>query len=114
MYIIIWIILCFVIAWFGEDRRVGFWGAFFWSLLLSPLIGAIITFTSERKDDIVYKEQVLETAQKQERIIQQIKDSQSRPSKADEIKELKKLFDEGTLTQEEFDKGKKSILSRMG
>ena len=31
-------------------------------------------------------------------------------SKADKLRELKELFDEGILTQEEFDKEKKKIL----
>lgn len=44
--IIIWIVLCFVIASIGSKKNIGYWGTFFLSLLLSPLIGLIIALAS--------------------------------------------------------------------
>ena len=46
---IFWIILCIVIGFLGKDKKIGFAGAFFLSLLLSPLIGLIIVLASSSK-----------------------------------------------------------------
>jgi len=53
-FIIIWIILCFVVGSVGDKRKIGFGGAFLWSFFLSPLIGFIIAFNS---DKLIPKEQ---------------------------------------------------------
>ncbi len=37
-----WIVLCFLVAYYGSKRKIGGGWAFFWSLILSPLIGFII------------------------------------------------------------------------
>jgi membrane protein implicated in regulation of membrane protease activity len=42
MFWIAWFILAFVAGIFGWEKKIGFWGAFLLSLLLSPLIGFII------------------------------------------------------------------------
>ncbi len=47
--ILAWILLSFVVAIIGTDRKIGYWGTFFLSLLLSPIIGAIFALASERK-----------------------------------------------------------------
>jgi tetratricopeptide (TPR) repeat protein len=46
-----WIILSFVIAVLGEKRKIGAGPAFFVSLFLSPLIGFICVFASQRKPE---------------------------------------------------------------
>lgn len=107
-----WIALSFVVAWFGDDRRIGFGGALVLSLLLSPLIGAIIVLLSERKSDIAYREQVIDSTKRQEDVIRNMGNSQPKYSKADEIKKLKQLLDEGAITQDEFEKEKREILLR--
>jgi len=38
----IWMGLCLLIAAFGSKYRFGFWGYFFGSLILSPLIGLLL------------------------------------------------------------------------
>ena len=48
--IVTWIILSFVVGVIGASRKITFGGAFFLSILLSPLIGLIITLVSEKKD----------------------------------------------------------------
>lgn len=40
--VVIWIGLCFIVALVGKDKSIGYWGVFFLSLLLSPLIGLIV------------------------------------------------------------------------
>jgi len=47
--IIPWIIFCFVAGYIGDSRKIGFWPAFLWSLFLSPIIGLIIAFASDKK-----------------------------------------------------------------
>lgn len=44
---IIWIGLCFVVGKIGSNRKIGFGGAFIASLLLSPVIGLILTLVSK-------------------------------------------------------------------
>ena len=39
-------VLSLCVAWLGRDRKLGFWGYFFASLLLSPLIGARLVLVS--------------------------------------------------------------------
>ena len=58
-----WIIFSFIIGFIGKERKVGFAGAFFLSLLLSPLIGLIITLVSKDKGVEQYQKQVLDTQQ---------------------------------------------------
>ena len=47
--VIFWIIFCFVVGTVGKKRKIGFAGAFFLSLFLSPLIGLIIAYNSDKK-----------------------------------------------------------------
>lgn len=37
-----WFVVSFVIALFGRRYRFGFWGYLFGSLLLSPVVGALL------------------------------------------------------------------------
>jgi len=51
MVILLWIVFSIVIGIIGSNRKIGFAGAFFLSLLLSPVIGLIIALTSKDKND---------------------------------------------------------------
>jgi len=46
---VIYLLVCFFVALFGINRKFGFWGYFFGSLLLTPLIGAILIAASDIK-----------------------------------------------------------------
>lgn len=60
MYIIIlWVIFCFVAAFVGADRKIGFFGAFIVSLLLSPIIGIIIALASKNKQTDALEKKLL-------------------------------------------------------
>ncbi|BDC98876.1 hypothetical protein [Persicobacter psychrovividus] len=50
-----WIVLSIIVGMLATDRTVGFWGGFLLSLILSPLIGFIITILSSEKEDIQYQ-----------------------------------------------------------
>jgi len=38
-----------VVGWFGRNRKFGFWGYFFCSLALTPIVGVIILLASDAK-----------------------------------------------------------------
>ncbi len=42
---------CLLIGFLGRHRKLGFWGYFFASLLLTPLIGALFVLVSDPKRD---------------------------------------------------------------
>ncbi len=49
---IAWIILSLFVGVVGKDRSIGFGMAFLWSIILSPLIGLIITLFSEKENKV--------------------------------------------------------------
>ena len=44
---LLYIILCIVIAFIGSNRKFGFWGYFFCSLFLTPVIGAVALLAAD-------------------------------------------------------------------
>src|SRR5262245_31391831 len=44
---LLYIILCLLIGYFGKHKKFGFWGHFFCSLLLTPVIGALLVVASD-------------------------------------------------------------------
>lgn len=48
--IIIGIGLSVLVGKLGEKRKIGFWGSFIISIVLSPVIGLIATLFSKKKD----------------------------------------------------------------
>ena len=98
---IMYILLCFVVGIIGKDRNIGFPVAFFISLLLSPIIGLIITLSSSKMKDEEYKEKMLEIAE-----------NKAAPSSvADQLHKLNELRKEGVLTDEEFYEQKEKLLN---
>ena len=106
MWILGWIVFSIVAGFVGSGRKIGFGWAFFWSLLLSPLIGLIIAFASDKKSDV----ELRAVQEKQAEAIQVIKEN-SKKSVTDQIKQGKDLLDSGTITEEEFDNLKKKLLN---
>jgi peptidoglycan hydrolase CwlO-like protein len=47
--IILWIALSFLMALWGKSKNIGYWGAFFISVILSPIIGFIVVSMSRKK-----------------------------------------------------------------
>ncbi|MBW2185760.1 MAG: hypothetical protein JRG71_04920 [Deltaproteobacteria bacterium] len=47
--ILIVFIASFIVALLGRNRKFGFWGYFFSSLLLSPIIGLLLVIASAEK-----------------------------------------------------------------
>lgn len=49
--LILWALFSAIVGYFGSSRKTGFWGAFILSLILSPLIGFIITLISGKSTE---------------------------------------------------------------
>jgi hypothetical protein len=107
-----WIIFSFIVGALGSGRNIGFWGAFFLSLILSPVIGLIITLFSKDKEDEKYKQEVLITQKQQQETLTKIQDNAKTTSIADDLNKLKEMKDNGLLNDEEFQKAKEKILSK--
>lgn len=48
--ILLLVILSFIIASQGENRKIGFWPSLFISLIFTPIIGLLIVLVSEKKE----------------------------------------------------------------
>jgi hypothetical protein len=46
---LVYLSLCLMIAYFGRRRTMGFWGMFFGSIVLTPLIGFLILILTRNK-----------------------------------------------------------------
>ncbi|MDX8394709.1 MAG: hypothetical protein R8K21_09055 [Mariprofundales bacterium] len=49
--IIVILTICLVIGFLGRHRKMGFWGYFFGSMVLTPLIGVFLLLASDPKKD---------------------------------------------------------------
>ncbi|MBF0153449.1 MAG: hypothetical protein HQL64_06900 [Magnetococcales bacterium] len=45
----LWLLLALAIGVMGARRKLGFWGYFFGSILLSPMIGLLLVLASDKK-----------------------------------------------------------------
>ena len=95
-----WIIFAFVAGAIGSDRKIGFLGAFFLSLFLSPLIGIIVALASKRKDTEEFQKKILEN-------------SQNSPSDnyIDQLYKLTKLREAGNISEQEYEREKDKLES---
>lgn len=111
MIIFLWIVLCFVVGYIGDSRKVGFSGGFLWSLVLSPLVGLVIVLVSDKKK--TYEEELarLQGTKKSDAANPVAPVIAPGSTIADQIGQLKALLDSGALTQEEYDAAKAKVLS---
>lgn len=47
--LIFWILLSFGVGIVGNGKKVGYWGVFWWSVLLSPIVGLIVGLVSPQQ-----------------------------------------------------------------
>lgn len=109
-----WIVLSFILGAVGSSRSTGFWGTFFLSLFLSPLIGFIVLLFSKDNADEVYKQKLLKQQQQIIEINKLKGQTQIQPKKEGKLEKLEKLFEmkeKGILSDDEYDEEKKKILS---
>lgn len=107
-----WIILSFIVGFIGSDRKIGFGGAFFISLIFSPLIGLIFTLISKTNAEEKYRESVLETQRSQQESLKKLSESKvtQKNSIADEIEKLQSLKNNNIISEEEFARLKNKII----
>lgn len=108
--IISWIILSIIIGAVGANRKIGFAGAFFLSLLLSPLIGIIFTVVSKSKETEKYEKEILSVQISQKKAIEELKENNV-GNIADDLIKIKKLLDEGIINIEEYENLKMKALN---
>lgn len=46
-----YLLVCFIIAYFGRNKSMTFWGYFFASIVLTPLVGALLVVVSRTRED---------------------------------------------------------------
>lgn len=51
--LLVYVLVCVVVAWAGSHRKLGFWGYLFASLLLSPLVGVILVLGSDKRPKLL-------------------------------------------------------------
>ena len=47
--LVFWILLSFGVGIVGNGKKVGYWGVFWWSVLLSPIVGLIVGLVSPQQ-----------------------------------------------------------------
>jgi len=109
----VWVILSIVIGAIGSSRKIGFGGAFAASLLLSPLIGFIITIVSKDKEQEKMQNEMLRQQKAQTAALQNAQTKPNQQSMLDELERISKLKDYGDITQEEYQKLKNSIIEKI-
>lgn len=51
LLILLYAVLSLTVAIFGANRKFGFWGYFFGSILLSPAVGLILVLASDKNKE---------------------------------------------------------------
>jgi hypothetical protein len=50
--LLIYLLFCMLVGFLGRDRKFGYWGYFFASVLLTPLLGFILVLGSDREKPV--------------------------------------------------------------
>lgn len=102
----IWLVLALVMGAVGSTRKIGFWGAFLLSLILSPLIGGIITLVSAQETStapLSFGGQPLAVPPAEpEALTVNTLDEQ--------LRKLTAMKKDGLITEDEFDQLRKKLL----
>lgn len=100
MFLVGWLIGCFVVGIISVDGKYGFWGGFFLSFVISPVIGIIIVLMADN------------TKKKEESIIEEIHKvaKENNPSTREKIQELKEMLEEGLIDEDDYKEAVKKVL----
>lgn len=107
IYIVTWVVFCTIVGAIGSDKKIGFTGAFFLSLILSPLIGLIITLFSKSLDSVQIEKEVLINQKEQTKLLAE----NNKMNIANEIERLANLRDNGVITEDEFQQAKQRLIN---
>ena len=47
--IVPYVLLCWLLAFFGRELKFGFWGNFWVSIVLTPIVGIIVILAQDRR-----------------------------------------------------------------
>ena len=108
---LMWIIFSFVVGLIGKSRNIGFGGAFIVSLLLSPLIGVIITSFSKSLEDIE-KDKIRQEEQDQARRLLLNLHKPNQLTIVDELESINKLKRDGLISEEEYIKLRSKLMDK--
>ena len=111
MVIALWILFSFIVGAIGSGKKIGFFGAFILSLILSPIIGLIIALVSKSKEDEKLQKELLKTQKQQQETLTEMKEGTNNVSIPDELKKLQEMKDAGQLTEDEFQQAKTKLLT---
>jgi phosphate/sulfate permease len=112
MGILFWIIGSIIAAFLGMNKRIGFFGALFISLILSPLIGLIVAAMSKDIDEIGRQNTMINAQKKQNEALKAIQENTApKVSASDELEKIVKLKESGIISDEEYQKLKDKIIN---
>ena len=46
-----YVLLCWLLAFFGRDLKFGFWGNFWVSIILTPIVGVVVMLAQDKKQE---------------------------------------------------------------
>lgn len=107
--IIYWLIFSISIGFIGSNRKIGFGGAFFLSLLLSPLIGLIFTLVSKSLAAEKFEKELLQNQKMQLKTMERLIKLNTI---TEDLRRIKDLHDNGILNSDEYEKMKKTIIKK--
>ena len=93
-FIVFYLFFALGVGWVAGEKTLGFMGGFLLSLILTPIIGFIITLFYPSKSSVENR----------------IKMARTETSVADELKKISNLRDTGAITEEEFQEFKGRLL----
>jgi phosphate/sulfate permease len=109
--VLIWLIGACIAAYVGSDRKIGGGWVFLWSLILSPVVGLIIAFSSDKISDVKRQEEIAELQKTQLSNLESMR-KQNEVSKTKELIEAKGLLDSGAISKEDYEVLKNKILEK--
>lgn len=56
--VVLWVLCCFAVAKFGDNKGLSSWQCFFVALVFSPLIGALVVFLSKPKPLVLERRKI--------------------------------------------------------
>ncbi|RNI27658.1 SHOCT domain-containing protein [Rufibacter immobilis] len=110
VYFILWIMLSALVGAIGSSRKIGFGGAFLWSLLLSPLLGFVIAIVSPNKEEEERKQAAYDLQKEQYLAVKKLNEDKPQTSIVDDLTKLAELKEKGLITDEEMQKAKDKLL----
>lgn len=91
IYVFTWIVLALLVGALGSNRKIGFAVAFFLSIVLSPLIGFIITIVSKDKQTDQYERMMIS------------KMNEGNTATLEEMENLEKAYKGGLIKRDEYE-----------